>query len=214
MKLSLTVLAVTLLASMPVAAAPFTNGSFETAPVNSNGQGYTELFAINNSIPGWTVTVGSVDWIRGGWNPSQGLSSLDLSGRASGTIQQSFDTTSGQVYNVLFDMAGNPDGGVGTKQLSVSTDGILFAPFTFTVGVGNTTANMGWQERGFSFTATSATTTLTFRSDENSPYGAALDNVRVSALTVIPEPATLAVFGGIALAGAFGYRRRTATAPA
>ena len=28
----------------------------------------------------------------------------------------------------------------------------------------------------------------------------------------IPEPATLAVFGGIALAGAFGYRRRKATA--
>ena len=28
----------------------------------------------------------------------------------------------------------------------------------------------------------------------------------------VPEPATLAVFGGIALAGAFGYRRRKATA--
>lgn len=30
--------------------------------------------------------------------------------------------------------------------------------------------------------------------------------------TLIPEPATLAVFGGIALAGALGYRRRKATA--
>ena len=28
----------------------------------------------------------------------------------------------------------------------------------------------------------------------------------------VPEPATLAVFGGMALAGAFGYRRRKATA--
>jgi PEP-CTERM motif len=33
-------------------------------------------------------------------------------------------------------------------------------------------------------------------------------------VTEVPEPATLAVFGGIALAGAFGYRRRKATATA
>ncbi len=31
-------------------------------------------------------------------------------------------------------------------------------------------------------------------------------------VTAVPEPATLAVFGGIALAGVFGYRRRKATA--
>ena len=31
-------------------------------------------------------------------------------------------------------------------------------------------------------------------------------------VVMMPEPATLAVMGGIALAGAFGYRRRTATA--
>ena len=31
-------------------------------------------------------------------------------------------------------------------------------------------------------------------------------------IVITPEPATLAVFGGIALAGAFGYRRRKATA--
>ena len=31
-------------------------------------------------------------------------------------------------------------------------------------------------------------------------------------VSTVPEPATLAVFGGIALAGAFGYRRRKATA--
>ena len=33
-------------------------------------------------------------------------------------------------------------------------------------------------------------------------------------ITEVPEPATLAVFGGIALAGAFGYRRRKAAATA
>ncbi len=33
-------------------------------------------------------------------------------------------------------------------------------------------------------------------------------------ITEIPEPATLAVFGGIAVAGAFGYRRRKAAATA
>ena len=31
-------------------------------------------------------------------------------------------------------------------------------------------------------------------------------------VSTVPEPATLAVFGGIALAGAVGYRRRKATA--
>lgn len=39
----------------------------------------------------------------------------------------------------------------------------------------------------------------------------ALGNI---SLTPIPEPATLAVFGGLALAGALGYRRRKVTATA
>ena len=55
--------------------------------------------------------------------------------------------------------------------------------------------------------------TLRFQNgvDASPDVGALLDNVSVSA---VPEPATLAVFGGIALAGAFGYRRRKATATA
>ncbi len=39
-----------------------------------------------------------------------------------------------------------------------------------------------------------------------------IDAIEISAVAVVPEPATLAVFGGIALAGALGYRRRKATA--
>ena len=169
-------------------AAPFTNGSFEMAPFHQDG--FTELFTPpnNTTIPGWTVTVGSVDWISTYWNASAGASSIDLSGRSAGTLTQTFVTSPGATYTVQFDLAGNPDGGQGTRNLGVSTDGVTFTPY--------------------SFTATQASTTLTFRSNENTAFGPALDNVSVTA--AVPEPATLAVFGGIALAGALGYRRRKA----
>jgi len=189
-------------------AAPFTNGSFETAPFHQDG--FTELFTPpnNTTIPGWTVAAGSVDWISTYWNASAGASSIDLSGRSAGTLTQTFVTSPGATYTVQFDLAGNPDGGQGTRNLGVSTDGVTFTPYSFTVGATNTRTDMGWLTQLYSFTATQASTTLTFRSNENTVFGPALDNVSVTA--AVPEPATLAVFGGIALAGALGYRRRKA----
>jgi hypothetical protein len=54
--------------------------------------------------------------------------------------------------------------------------------------------------------------TLVISLTSNSNKTPLIDNVNFGAATPIPEPATLAVFGGIALAGALGYRRRKATA--
>ncbi|MSU23907.1 MAG: DUF642 domain-containing protein [Opitutus sp.] len=45
---------------------------------------------------------------------------------------------------------------------------------------GRTLANMGWTTQTFTFTASAATTTLSFASQENSAYGPALDNVRLN----------------------------------
>ncbi len=58
--------------------------------------------------------------------------------------------------------------------------------------------------------------TVTWRSLTNENWNGFTVGVQGTAIEVfsVPEPATLAVFGGIALAGAFGYRRRKATATA
>lgn len=105
--------------------------------------------------------------------------------------------------------AGNPDGAPLTKVVLTSAvnggiDQLYADTFTVVPGV-NTRANMGWLPYSFLFTATGASTTINFQSAVNSAYGAALDNVAISA---VPEPATWAML--ILGFGAVGYvtRRR------
>ena len=89
-------------------ADPFQNGSFEEGTVDPGS--FITLSAFDNtSITGWTVSSGSIDLIGSHWVASDGDRSIDLNGNEPGAISQTFDTEPGAVYNVLFDMAGNPD---------------------------------------------------------------------------------------------------------
>ena len=191
-------------------ASPFTNGSFE----NPGGQfsGFIFLGPGSTTIPGWTVGGGSssVDWIGNFWAASQGNQSVDLNGSSTGSIFQTFDTTPGQHYQVLFDLAGNTDGPPNLKTLNVQATGNPLQGYSFD-DTGFNHTNMGWQTFIYDFTATGTSTTLTFTSTTpNNFFGPALDNVRVSA---VPEPATMAVFGLLA-AGGLGYVRRRKPAAA
>lgn len=194
-------------------AAFFSNGSFENGPITPAGT-FTVLSGGNStSITNWVVTGNSVDWINTYWMPSHGKLSLDLSGNRAGGIQQTFDTVAGTLYNVTFDLAGNPDGPPPpVKSVDVLATGGVTSNYTFDTTL-TTTANMGWVTKSYSFTATGPSTTLSFTSLNNSPYGPALDNVTVSAANAVPVPAgMLLALTGLPMVGVVGwFRRRVGT---
>src|SRR5258708_18344011 len=164
------------LAAAPAFAAAITNGSFETG---TDPGVFTTLFAGDStSIPGWTVTSGSVDYIGTYWTASNGSRSLDMSGNGAGAISQTLSTVAGHTYTVTFDMAGNPDGSPAIKTLNVDAGG-LPSLYSFDV-TGHDKTNMGWEPQTFNFTATGTSTNLTFTSTVDTPFGPALDNVVVS----------------------------------
>jgi choice-of-anchor C domain-containing protein len=160
------------------------NGSFESGDFNGGGAGYQALDAPSTLVTGWTVAAGSIDWVGPYWQAQDGTKSIDLDGNAPGAISQTVATTVGNTYFVSFYLAGNPNG-APVKTLTVSATGA--APATFTFDVSNTSnAAMGWRLEGYSFVATSASSTLTFASgDTSGATGPALDNVVVAETVAI-----------------------------
>jgi choice-of-anchor C domain-containing protein len=177
------VCAIFLFVAASIAAFPtITNGSFESGTFNPGA--FTALPTGSTAMTGWTVSAGTVDYIGTYWQASNGSRSVDLNGFSTGAISQTFSTVPGLTYNVTFDMSGNPAGGPALKTMNVSAGGAPTAYSYDVVANGNTLANMKWAPKSFSFTATSANTTLTFASTTPSVpsccYGPALDNVVVA----------------------------------
>ena len=170
------------------ASAGVTNGGFEAGTLSDAGHpGYQELPAGSPELGPWSITSGSVDWISTYWAPASGTKSIDLAGREPGTISQTIDTTAGKMYMLTFKLAGNTDsatnpaGGPAVKTLSVAATGNLSADFSFNT-TGKTPSHMGWTAKSYQFTATGASTTITFTNTSPGYYGAALDDVQVNAL--------------------------------
>jgi choice-of-anchor C domain-containing protein len=204
------------LISIPNAAASLVNGSFEIAkagislpPIN------TFRTSIGDSIRGWVVEWGNVDWVGAGyWNSSQGNYSVDMDGTTPGKISQSFDTVPGGKYTVSFDLSGNPWGGaVQPLQVSILDSGnaSLFSgqynndnPYsTISVSVPGFTG-MIWNSKSFEFTATSDLTKIAFQSLTPGYYGPAIDNINVE---VVPIPSGLLLLGS-GLAALIAYKRK------
>lgn len=194
-------------------AAPFQNGSFD---VGAPATFVFDIPAGSTQIPGWTVSVGTVDWITNNWVSSQGTSSLDLVGSfAVGGVAQTFDTVPGTTYVVAFDLAGNPGGPPVVKPLAVTVNGVT-SNFTFDT-TGRSGAAMGWTRQTITFTATGTSTTIAFVSDvtgTGTNAGAALDNVTITAQGAAPAAAEIplpwAHVGAalLVLLGAAGLARR------
>lgn len=175
------------------------NGSFETATVNPGP--FLQLNAGSTVITGWTVSQGSIDYIGTFWQASEGARSIDLQGLASGTIEQTFNTTIGATYRVTFDLAGNPFGNPTIRQMRVRAGGSS-ADFSFDI-TGKSPSNVGWVSKSWDFTANSTTTTLEFIGLGSGTNGPALDNVSVIALSSpsIPEPSSMLGLLGLGVLG-------------
>ena len=190
-------------------AVTIVNGDFEQGPAVGAG-GFTTITA-GNGLPGWTINDGSVDYIGSYWTGQAGAGShsLDLNGNDEGTISQTIQgLTSGVTYVISFFISGNPDGGNATKKAGLTLGG-SFAPVTYTLSSTNSTTNMNWEERTYSFVATSATALLVLTSRSEGAYGLAVDNFSISAA---PDAATwLTMILGFGLVGAAMRRRPTFT---
>ena len=194
-------------AAAPAAASNlFVNGSFETPSV-----GY-QLVAGGNSaaIPGWTTVLSGVEHFNAttwGGTPD-GLMIIDLANYtySAGGLEQAVATVPGQTYDVSF-WAGNSTfgGRTGTGDILVSVGGA--SPLTFQTPVAHTTA-LVWEQRSFSFVASSATTMVRFWNNQNANYYFAnIDGVALQAAPV-PEPQTWALMLAGLLATARAARRR------
>lgn len=162
----------------PVASSILLNPSFEA--------GYD----------GWTTTGNqSVEW----YAPTDGLRVADFNSQdrtPNATLSQSFATTPGQSYILTFDagiLAYTTDS--QSAEVKVTGNGQLLAETIHLQGDG--TGIPRWTEKGYAFTANSATTTLTFRDLSTATIGIdfLIDNVRVYAASIqaaaayqMPEP--------------------------
>lgn len=205
------------LLTMPAHANVLTNGSFETDVITfpfyeNYGPGCSGN--CGTSITGWTVTTNNVDLVStiGGWPAPayDGKQYLDLVGYGStGGVSQTFNTVSGQHYNISFAYGNNP-GSTSFASAYVKVAGLntLFsADFS-------TTANIGWRIFADSFLADSTSTTLYFNEfDGSNNGGVLLDAVNIAPTDVTnvgntPLPATwMMLLGGILAFAPFVYRR-------
>lgn len=153
------------------------NGSFEEGPEVDTWVSVNEG---SNTIKGWVVTRGQIDYVNIYWVAADGKRSIDLHGSPGfGGIKQTFTTKKGQKYRVTFALAGNPEGSVAEKKLGVSAADQK-EEFTFDA-TGKKKSDMGWVTKKWEFKADGTETTLEFYTlmTEDPSCGPTLDNVSV-----------------------------------
>ena len=161
------------------------NGGFEQPAIAT----FLEVVAPNSAtIPGWTVTAGSVDVVNAAGNgfdvgpADQGAQYLDLNGTRAGTISQTFPTTPGATYQLSFAYANNyfPPTSL-TAQVTLSDgSGALFV--TTVSHASSVAGNLNWAAFNQWFTARQSSTTLTFVSTNAGNGGVFLDSISVRAI--------------------------------
>jgi choice-of-anchor C domain-containing protein len=155
------------------------NGGFEE-PAGCNP--LCEYDAGSTAVPHWAIGGNSVDLTNTGYfQAASGSESMDLSGSAPGSVEQTVDTKSGATYQLKWYMAGNPYCGDTTKIMRVYWDGDLIAAPRFNT-TGHSPSSMGWVAHDKSVTAHGSKSTIRFADDtpDKSQCGATLDEVSLS----------------------------------
>jgi choice-of-anchor C domain-containing protein len=162
-----------------------TNGSFEIPATASS----TTVAAGSPALAGWQISgTSGIDLVRTLWQPSDALQSISLNWTSPSTLTQTIATVPGQHYQLSFDMAAEPNGGLPVRTMNVLWDGNLAeaASFSYT---GQPPNAMGWQSHTDAVVGgVGGTDTLQFVSTTAGGFGPALDNV---ALNGVPEPGAM-----------------------
>jgi hypothetical protein len=189
-----------------------TDGSFEDQAQAASTWG------IYSSIPGWAaVSPGQIELRNNVAGTAQdGVNFVELDANFNSAMQQVVSTVAGQAYSLSFWYSSRPisvyNSAFPGDIVPADSNGL-----TFNVGAGdvsvyvateNDMTDNDWKLYTTSFTATGASTTLTFTAvGTNDSYGTSLDNV---VLTAVPEPGegALIVAGLLGIAGLARRRNR------
>lgn len=188
----------------PAHANLLVNGSFEAPGCNGNCILDTPAEAVY--ITGWTTFLSGVEYGNAGSAAADGVMVVDLANYVygNGGLRQSFATTAGQSYELVF-MAGNvtDSGRTGDGEIRVQVAGV---DQTFVTATASNSV-YAWKTVQLSFTALSDMTTLSFSDSQNSfTHVALLDGVRLT--SAVPEPQTaVRMLTGLSAFGLMGRRR-------
>jgi hypothetical protein len=175
------------------------------------------LWLGGNNIDDWAVAGASLWYVGTYWNAASGDRSVELN--PNSIIYQSVPTAIGQEYQLVYYTAGQPNDNptptiqptitvtvTGAKLIFTTTNNLTDSAYINYLLNGSTTPPFGsdyWAQQGFIFTATSASTKISFSSATG---GAGVDNV---SLTGIPIPASAFLMGsGLLGLGLLGWRRK------
>ena len=178
-----------------------TNGSFEDGMFNPVPATNTQTLAVGDTtMTGWTVVDKQVAWIEQpafGLNASAGIKFLDLTDYSNavpfGGVTQSIATVVGQAYTLSFDLGSSSSYVLPSSVVAIVDAGPGVSFLSSSPGSNN------WESFSLTFTATTSLTAITLTGGSGTPgtFYVGLDNIDVSAVSPVPEPAAMV----LALAG-------------
>jgi hypothetical protein len=176
--------------TVPAHSATIVNGSFEDGIFAPVAQDTQTLNAGDMTITGWTIISDEVAWIGPG-NPfgvsaSDGQKFLDLTDFQDappfGGVSQTISTVAGEDYILSFDLGSSAAAGL-ISEINV-TAGSAMGTFS----TSNVSSNNFWETIDFAFTATGASTDLSFVGNDGDRF-IGLDNISIrTAASAVPLP--------------------------
>ena len=183
------------------------NGTFSSPYVSSSWVNYS---GPSTAITSWTLTTGSVALIssNSAWAlPTGDPASTQMLEMDNSTVQQPLATTAGIQYQLSFEMSQNPDY-AATQVLTVGMSGGGTQNFTY--AQSNTKTSMDWILEQATFTATGASSVLSFT--QAGGYGAMFTDVSLVAtasspgVALTPEPPLFLLLCALCAAGVASTR--------